>query len=217
MEFKECLCQIRKTKGMSQEKLAEKVGVSRQAVSKWETGEAQPDLTKVIALADALDVSIDELCGRKIEKPLENVEEQVPGNQKLPGKIKLLSFIVALCIGILAVFFLTRVTTTPLPQTVSVEQMSFVTTDGGLRCEIIPSVCSEAYVYQISFTGSVTENRTFDLEYANGLCSQTVSLPENDHYIATLLISNGVEEKVVPLATYLEFSSSEGFASWNPL
>lgn len=37
MEFRECLCQIRKSKGMSQEKLAEIVGVSRQAVSKWET------------------------------------------------------------------------------------------------------------------------------------------------------------------------------------
>lgn len=216
MEFRECLCLLRKAKGMSQEKLAEAVGVSRQAVSKWETGEAQPDLTKVIALADALEVSIDELCGRKVEKPLVNVTAQVQSRQKLPGKIKLFFFIAAMCVGIFAVLLLTRVTTTPLPKTITIEQMSFSVSNEGLRCEIIPSVCNEAYEYQISFTGSATENKVFDLEYANGLCFQTVSLPENDYYTAILIVSNGVQKKSVPLTTYLEFSSSKGFAQWNP-
>ena len=64
MEFRERLFQLRRERGLNQEQLAEKIGVSRQAVSKWETGEASPDLPNLLALADALDVSLDVLCGR---------------------------------------------------------------------------------------------------------------------------------------------------------
>lgn len=51
MKFSSQLVHYRKSKGMSQEELAALVGVSRQAVSKWETEEALPDLNKAIALA----------------------------------------------------------------------------------------------------------------------------------------------------------------------
>lgn len=64
MEFRDLLVNARKEKGYNQESLAEKIGVSRQAVSKWETGDAQPALSQLIALADALDISLDVLCGR---------------------------------------------------------------------------------------------------------------------------------------------------------
>lgn len=59
MKIHEKIFNQRKLKGMSQEELAEKVGVSRQAVSKWETGEAQPEITKLKALADVFGVTID--------------------------------------------------------------------------------------------------------------------------------------------------------------
>lgn len=64
MEFRDLLVNARKEKGYNQEELAERIGVSRQAVSKWETGDAQPALAQLIALADALDISLDVLCGR---------------------------------------------------------------------------------------------------------------------------------------------------------
>ena len=64
MEFRDMLVKARKEKGYNQEELAERIGVSRQAVSKWETGDAQPALAQLIALADALDISLDVLCGR---------------------------------------------------------------------------------------------------------------------------------------------------------
>ena len=51
----------RKTLGMTQEQLAERLGVSRQTVTKWETGESVPDLANAGALAEALDVSLDAL------------------------------------------------------------------------------------------------------------------------------------------------------------
>ena len=51
MNFSENLTRTRKSLGMSQEDLAGRIGVSRQAVSKWETGDAAPDLIKLLALA----------------------------------------------------------------------------------------------------------------------------------------------------------------------
>lgn len=52
---------MRKFHGMTQEDLAEAVGVSRQALSKWESGETVPDLEKSALLAEALGVTLDDL------------------------------------------------------------------------------------------------------------------------------------------------------------
>ena len=52
---------LRKSKGMSQEELADAAGVSRQAVSKWESEQSVPDLDKVVILSDIFDVSSDYL------------------------------------------------------------------------------------------------------------------------------------------------------------
>ena len=63
----------RKRAGLSQEALAEKLGVSRQAVSKWETGEAVPELSKLVLLAAAFGVTTDWLLSES-EPELEPVE-----------------------------------------------------------------------------------------------------------------------------------------------
>ncbi|MCD7807847.1 MAG: helix-turn-helix domain-containing protein [Erysipelotrichaceae bacterium] len=52
---------LRKAKGISQEELADKVGVSRQAVSKWESEQSSPDLDKIILLSDYFNVTTDYL------------------------------------------------------------------------------------------------------------------------------------------------------------
>ena len=57
----ENLVELRKLHKMSQEELAEKIGVSRQTLSKYETGESLPDIEKCRDLADAFGVSIDDL------------------------------------------------------------------------------------------------------------------------------------------------------------
>ena len=64
MSFCENLIQARKLRGMTQEELAEKLDISRQAVSKWENGESVPDTDKLIRLGDVLGVSLDELAGK---------------------------------------------------------------------------------------------------------------------------------------------------------
>ena len=61
MTFAEKLKSIRKQVGMSQELLAEKIGVSRQAVTKWETGAGIPDIENMISISNLFNISIDEL------------------------------------------------------------------------------------------------------------------------------------------------------------
>ena len=64
IEIANRLAQQRKDRGLSQEQLAEQLGVSRQAVSKWERAESAPDTDNLIALAQLYQISIDELLGR---------------------------------------------------------------------------------------------------------------------------------------------------------
>lgn len=59
--FCDNLISLRKMKQMSQEQLAEAVGVSRQTISKYETGEALPDIDKCKIMAELFDVSLDDL------------------------------------------------------------------------------------------------------------------------------------------------------------
>lgn len=68
MTLAEKILSLRTARGMSQDGLAEQLEVSRQSVSKWETGQSTPDLDKIIRLADLFGVSVDELV-REGERP----------------------------------------------------------------------------------------------------------------------------------------------------
>ena len=59
--------ELRKQAKLSQEMMAEKIGVSRQAITKWETGLGVPDIENLVAIADLFKLSLDELMGRDIE------------------------------------------------------------------------------------------------------------------------------------------------------
>lgn len=68
MTLAEKILSLRTARGMSQDDLAEKLEVSRQSVSKWETAQSTPDLDKIIKLADLFGVSVDQLV-REGERP----------------------------------------------------------------------------------------------------------------------------------------------------
>lgn len=61
MNFSEKLKEIRKNEGLSQEQLAEKIGVSRQAITKWETGKGLPDIENMVIIAEIFKTTLDEL------------------------------------------------------------------------------------------------------------------------------------------------------------
>ena len=80
IELANRLAELRKQKGLSQEELADKLQVSRQAISKWERGEASPDTDNLIELAKIYDVSLDELVGLSTspkEEPKAEVKEGI--------------------------------------------------------------------------------------------------------------------------------------------
>lgn len=67
-KFSENLKKIRKDNNLSQEQLAEKLGVSRQAISKWESAVAYPEMDKIIALCDNFNLNIDDLLHKDIRE-----------------------------------------------------------------------------------------------------------------------------------------------------
>ena len=88
MTLGEIIQKKRLERGLSQEKLAELVGVSRQAVSTWELGDAIPDTDKLVPLARALGVSVDELLGNAPGPDTEESEVEAaaqPTPEKQPG------------------------------------------------------------------------------------------------------------------------------------
>ena len=77
------LFEYRKANGFSQEELAEKIGVSRQAISKWERGESSPDTENLIALSRLYNVTIDEMINTENEpvKAEKSVNEEPQQNE----------------------------------------------------------------------------------------------------------------------------------------
>ncbi len=66
MTFAEKLKELRKENKLSQERLAEKIGVSRQAITKWETGTGMPDIDNLMAISKLFNITIDELVSNEI-------------------------------------------------------------------------------------------------------------------------------------------------------
>ena len=66
--FKDNLTHLRKLNHMTQEEIAEKLGVTRQAVAKWESGETIPDLEKSRQLAEIFGVSLDDIANYNLSE-----------------------------------------------------------------------------------------------------------------------------------------------------
>ena len=84
MELGKQIYELRKKANLSQEQLAEKVGVSRQTISKWELGETAPDIKQAQILSQVFGVSLDELTGNDTK---EVIYEKVSNTEKLAGVI----------------------------------------------------------------------------------------------------------------------------------
>lgn len=88
MLLAEKIFSLRTARSMSQDDLAEKLEVSRQSVSKWETGQSTPDLYKIIRLSDLFGVTVDDLVrGGEAPQPPEPSQPQEPQEQPQPQVI----------------------------------------------------------------------------------------------------------------------------------
>ena len=111
MKLKEKLVALRKEKGLTQLDVAEKLDVSRQAISRWESGTALPSTDNLRCLSSLYEVPIDYLLKEDAER------KSNPANEPAPNKIqrknkKTVAIIAAALVGILAIgilcYFLTR-------------------------------------------------------------------------------------------------------------
>ena len=236
MEFREVLQQTRKARGWSQEDLAERVQVSRQAVSKWETGDAMPDLPKLLALADALDISLDALCGREAETPAPSHSERPaednttpePANPTGPSQRlwMLLCGLLALCLLVTGLWAWSRrgyvpaehaAVQTVLPDTFTVTGVGFVgESPYRVVYQFTPGITGEGLTYQITFTDHTGKSTTMDAPCVGGVCTDTAVLDGGwGSYTVTVSVSDGTNARNVAIASGLVFQ--EGSASWTPL
>ncbi len=93
MALSEKLYALRKERGLSQEQLAEGLKVSRQAISKWESGQSLPESDKLLALSEYFGVSLDYL----LKEDREEKGTQAPAPETAGGKKGLLGLVI--CIG----------------------------------------------------------------------------------------------------------------------
>lgn len=97
IKFADRLIELRKQNKLSQESLAEKLGLSRQAISKWERGESSPDTDNLIALAELYGISLDELLGNEsVTKENQEVKKDKKENKLL--KASPILFLVAIAV-----------------------------------------------------------------------------------------------------------------------
>ncbi len=85
MNLADRIQQLRKSRGISQEELADRIGVSRQAVSKWESGQTSPDLEKIVLLSDYFEVTTDYLLKGVSPTPAQTEPDQTASVQSAPG------------------------------------------------------------------------------------------------------------------------------------
>ena len=120
MQLQDKIFHLRKRSGLSQEALAEKIGVSRQAVSKWETGEAVPELSKLLLLARAFGVTTDYLLSEEYaaaEQFKANPAEESPQEKKALSNYAWLIGAAIIALG--AVIILEGILTFVLPKILS--------------------------------------------------------------------------------------------------
>ena len=86
-DFRRQIKYYRKQAGLSQEKMAEKIGVSRQAITKWENGTGTPDIANLMAIANLFQISVDELLSNeKSEKKQSNYIYESRTEYDIDGK-----------------------------------------------------------------------------------------------------------------------------------
>ena len=84
MKFNEKLIMLRKQHNLSQEQVAEKLGVARQTISKWELGETTPEMDKLIMISELYNITLDELMKEENEGKVIN-DPNNTNSQKLAG------------------------------------------------------------------------------------------------------------------------------------
>ena len=135
------IAELRKKNNLSQEELAEKVGVARQTISKWEIGDTTPDINQVKIISKIFNISIDELVDNDINNV---IVEKVSNTEKLAGiTIKILKVF-----GIMIIVFITLILLFVIIFMVDMPRKDY---DIVGRTKISCNLDNEKYVYEAEY------------------------------------------------------------------
>lgn len=145
MDLGNKIYELRKKNNLSQEQLAEQVGVSRQTISKWELSETAPDIKQAQLLSQIFNVSLDELTGNDTK---EVIYEKVSNTEKLAGiVIKILKVLGILILVSIVATIISIVSLTGVRKNVNVENDKTV-------IHIAENVGEEKYYIEIGSDGT---------------------------------------------------------------
>lgn len=201
MTFGERLLEYRNCKGLSQEKLAEKVGVTRQTVSKWETNQSVPDFDKIIPLCETLGISTEELIKGEKEEKNEELEEIKQENARVEKEYiqrrnKKKAIVLSISI------FLYCIATFALPYMIDVLRY-----DDAHAVMIWATLCTIATVIIVYFFVAYPDNTKNDIkedvEEINNVIEQINKLDNNGVKIKTVGTRDKIETLVIQVIAIL--------------
>ena len=168
MKLHDKIYELRKKEGLSQEALAEKLGVSRQSVSKWETGEATPEVSKLLSLSKLFGVTTDYLLDDEAEEEKEvempsssfevtSVNEAPPKKSKNSARKLLIALLICILLFIFVLPLVMAILGYSIFQMSPAVETIYAETAPSYEIEIIPSVePDETYPYYPDDTVSVS-------------------------------------------------------------
>ena len=201
MTFGERLLEYRNCKGLSQEKLAEKVGVTRQTVSKWETNQTVPDFDKIIPLCETLGISTEELIKGEKEEKNEELEEIKQENARVEKEYiqrrnKKKAIVLSISI------FLYCIATFALPYMIDVLRY-----DDAHAVMIWATLCTIATVIIVYFFVAYPDNAKNDIkedvEEINNVIEEINKLDNNGVKIKTVGTRDKIETLVIQIIAIL--------------
>ena len=235
MQFSEILTKRRKLFGITQDELAEKLDVSRQSISKWENGECMPEAEKLIKLADILDISLDELTGRKNpESPAQGapqIAQAAPAPDKKSGRIRrIITAAAAVLIGALC-FLAGRYLRLNAPEQKAKLPNELIVTNVGMelgwneRCRLYPYreieirfVSNYEYAYEedvictVYCNSNTEESVSARAYYKDGIFSAKLPAdPYTNYRDIVFTVNSGKSEKSALIAKQLIINGSGGF------
>ncbi len=202
MAFQDRLAALRKENGLSQEQLAEKINVSRQAISKWETGDTQPEMAKLLLLSDVLNTSLDDLCQSQPRQTAKSHEPALRAHRAL-WFVGVMMLAIGLALGGVSGHFLFRSTPAvpaketaqPLDQ-LRISSLTVNITEVGSSTETLwltfsPTISKEDWGYTVVKTTADGTTDPYGAEYKSGVCQCGIPALYGADFTLTAVVSDG--------------------------
>ena len=212
MSFHENLIQTRKLRGMTQEELAERLDISRQAISKWENGESVPDTDKLIRLGEVLDVSLDELSGKEPStSPAAPEPVKKTGVRPLAAVVLcLLAALGGFVVGGLLRPFGSQVNASQpeLPVQLTAEHVSILHNESSTTITFVSNVTLDGKVFLSRGEGLTPFSA--EAKWSGGVYHVEMTAPSGEYPTLTFVVEqNGVQRSVL-LASNIVFDADGG-------